>query len=398
MIVSVFLEQRFDQMPDGSLWVKGSFTRSFWLRYLSVFDKVRIVARVKPVAQPDQEHQRADGENITYFALPYYLGPRQYLANASRVRQAVRHAIQTSEAVIFRAPSAVTASAVPILQQRQQPYGVEVIGNPYDVFAPSGIQHPLRLFFRWWFTRQLEKTCQRADAIAYVTEKTLQSRFQPPATVFTTFYSSVELPDDAFVATPRQFSQPMTSTQLVTVGSLEQLYKGTDLLLRAIRICKDQGLHLRLSVVGDGKHRTDLQTLTTDLDITDRVQFVGHVPSGAPVREFLDTAHLFVLPSRTEGLPRAMIEAMARGLPCVGSTVGGIPELLPPEDMMPPGDAAALANKIGEIVGDTNRMTLMSSRNLTKAAQYREVALRVKRNTFYAHVQNQTRDWLNRGN
>ena len=71
-----------------------------------------------------------------------------------------------------------------------------------------------------------------------------------------------------------------------------------------------------------------------------------------------------------------MIEAMARALPCIGSTVGGIPELLPAEDMVPPGDADGLARKISEIVSDSQRMQRMSARNLARAGDFQEDVLR----------------------
>ena len=89
-----------------------------------------------------------------------------------------------------------------------------------------------------------------------------------------------------------------------------------------------------------------------------------------------------------------MIEAMARALPCIGSTVGGIPELLPLEDLVPPGDAAALARKIREVVIDPGRMARMSTRNLEKAREYREDALRERRVAFYQNIRNQTETWV----
>ena len=130
------------------------------------------------------------------------------------------------------------------------------------------------------------------------------------------------------------------------------------------------------------------------LGVATRVQFPGHVASGDAVRAELDRADLFVLPSRQEGLPRAMIEAMARGLPCIGSTVGGIPELLATEDMVPPNDASAVARKIREVVGDPPRMVRMSARNLAKAREYSLDVLTHRRERFYEHVRAQTEAWL----
>jgi glycosyltransferase involved in cell wall biosynthesis len=89
-----------------------------------------------------------------------------------------------------------------------------------------------------------------------------------------------------------------------------------------------------------------------------------------------------------------MVEAMARALPCIGSTVGGIPELLPAEDIVPPGDVVALATKIREVVTNPERMARMSARNLEKAHNYQDNVLREKRNAFYRYVRERTEKWL----
>src|ERR1043166_5635017 len=111
------------------------------------------------------------------------------------------------------------------------------------------------------------------------------------------------------------------------------MYKAPDVLIRAVAQCVAAGFDLTLHVVGDGKHRPELEQLASALGVSDRVIFLGLLPAGAAVRERLDRSDLFVLASRCEGLPRAMVEAMARSLPCIGSTIGGIPELLPEDDM-----------------------------------------------------------------
>ena len=111
---------------------------------------------------------------------------------------------------------------------------------------------------------------------------------------------------------------------------------------------------------------------------------LGMVPAGEKVRELLDQADLFVLPSKTEGLPRAVLEAMARGLPCVCTSVGGVPEVLSREDLVPPGDAVALARKINDVLTNPERMASMSIRNLKKVKEYCVEILRGKRIDFYS--------------
>ena len=91
-----------------------------------------------------------------------------------------------------------------------------------------------------------------------------------------------------------------------------------------------------------------------------------------------------------------MIEAMVRGLPCVGSDVGGIPELLPAEDLVPPNNVPALASKIMQVLQQPARMQQMSARNFIKAGEYNDDALKARRHQFYEFLRNRTEDWLKR--
>jgi hypothetical protein len=74
--------------------------------------------------------------------------------------------------------------------------------------------------------------------------------------------------------------------------------------------------------------------------------------------------------------------------------VGGIPELLAPEDLVPPGDARTLARKLEEVVGAPDRLVRMSARNLEKAREYREAVTGAGRLEFYRHIAARTGDWL----
>ena len=394
MNLLVSLEHRFDATPDGRVWTHTVFPHSFWKRYLEVFDHVRVAARVRPVAEATASATRADGDGVTFAPVPCYLGPWQYLVKACQVQRAVRGAVGSDEAVIMRVGSQIASHIEPMLRRAGRPYGLEVVGDPYDVFAPGAVRHPLRPFFRWWFSRRLRQQCAHASAVAYVTERALQRRYPPAPDAFTTHYSSIELPDAAFVAAPRRAETQKTRFTLVFVGSLAQLYKAPDVLIEATARCSQDGLDVQLVVVGDGRHRPELEAQAAALGLGGRARFLGHLPAGDAVRAQLDGADLFVLPSRQEGLPRAMIEAMARALPCVGSTVGGIPELLPPEDLVPPGDAGALAHKIRDVLSDPERMARMSARNLEKAREYCEDVLRARRIAFYTYVRERTQAWL----
>jgi glycosyltransferase involved in cell wall biosynthesis len=207
-----------------------------------------------------------------------------------------------------------------------------------------------------------------------------------------THYSSIELESGDVENCIRQI-KAHGPYQLVTVGSLAQLYKGTDVLIESVARCVRAGFDVTAAIVGDGKYRLQLMAQAERMSVSSRIRFLGHVPAGEQVRSILDGADLFVLPSRTEGLPRAMIEAMARALPCIGSAVGGIPELLDGSDLVPPGDAAALADKIQEVLKNPLRMEAMSRRNLVASRDYLDCVLDERRRHFYRHVRDYTERW-----
>jgi glycosyltransferase involved in cell wall biosynthesis len=413
MRVVVTVENRFAATPDGVVWTSAAFPYSFWLRYLDVFEQVQIVSRMQKVSSVSQDYLRVDGNGVEVVPVPYYRGPSQFLRVSPGVIRVTRSAVSNDAAVIMRVPSLLATCIEPALYSSKHPFGVEVVGDPFDVFASGAMQHPLRPIFRWWYTRAQQRQCARANATAYVTRHALQRRYPCRAHMvgvsdvdiddsalvvrndtLTTYYSSIEL--DAVGYADKHFPPPAVHKciQLVTVGSLEHFYKAPDVLIRAVAQCVQDGLDLKLVMVGDGKRRKDLEALAGHLNIKNRVQFIGQVPPGAAVRARLDSADIFVLPSLQEGLPRAMIEAMARGLPCIGSTVGGIPELLPSEDTVPPGDVIALASKIREVGTDPVRMARMSVRNFDTAREYHVDKLRSRRIEFYQYVRTVTEDWL----
>jgi glycosyltransferase involved in cell wall biosynthesis len=184
--------------------------------------------------------------------------------------------------------------------------------------------------------------------------------------------------------------------RLVTVGSLDQAYKGVDTILSAVARVRGAGLSVKLNVIGDGKHRLRLEEYCRDLGIDDAVRFVGRVQSPREVARYLDESDMFLLASRTEGLPRAMLEAMARGLPCLGTKVGGIPEVLAENDLFRVSQADDLAEKMRAALNDPQIMNEMARRNWMRAQDYREEALRSRRCKFYSCVESLTREWFDR--
>jgi glycosyltransferase involved in cell wall biosynthesis len=149
--------------------------------------------------------------------------------------------------------------------------------------------------------------------------------------------SRLGVPADAFV--------------VAGVGRLVAV-KGFDLLVAALPALSAAVPSARLVLVGDGPERAALGAQAAVLGVGDRISLTGPT---SDIAACLAAADVLAAPSRNEGMGRALVEAMALGLPVIGAEVGGIPAVIADGEtgcLVPPGDAAALAAALVELGRD----------------------------------------------
>lgn len=389
--VLILMGHRFAATPDGAVW-SPLYHRAFFDRYLGVFDRVAVAARVQPVSAAPENWKRVNDERVALLPLPHFHGPFQYFFRAGRVKQAVRNAFEPGDAVIIRTVS-LADTLMKKLNALRYPFAAEIIGDPYNNFA-YGTDKPLWRLFRYPACFIWRKVCRRADAVAYVTERTLQKRYPPSPTAFTTHYSSIRLPASYFTPGPRTAAEFHRERPTICfVGVMDQMIKASDVLIKAFARCVRKRDGLRLTMIGGGSLLPDMRRLAAELGVLDNITMHGYMKS-EEIPAYLDASDLFVLPSRADALPRALIEAMARGLPCIGSNVGGIPELLPPECLVEPGNVESLASRIDELLDSPERLSRLSALNRQKAEEFREDVLTERRTRFYRFIKEKTEERL----
>lgn len=149
----------------------------------------------------------------------------------------------------------------------------------------------------------------------------------------------------------------------IVVGTMSRLSpeKGLPHLLRAIALLRDRGIDLELSLCGDGPSRGQLEKIARDLQLGDRVRFLGEI-AHHDVPAVLQTFDIFAMPSTWEGFGVSALEASAMQLPVVASNVHGIPDVVVDGRtglLTPPANVAAIADAIERLALDTEMRRAM---------------------------------------
>ncbi|TNC21877.1 glycosyltransferase [Amycolatopsis alkalitolerans] len=366
--ISLFTDARFVVRGQGWAPLDPANGPSAREGYLCDGNRIRVVARGE--ALPGRSNATFD-DGAELLALPCYRGAFGLARKLVPLTLAVARAVAGAEVVVLRLPGAVGALAALICRVLRRRYAVEVVGDPADVLA-SGALGPAGRFLAKPAAAYLRSVVRGADASRFVTRGALQRRYPPrpgtPALAIPNVRLGGTVAGSARAWAPGPF-------RIVAIGSHETRYKGHDVLLKALRRLLDSGLPVCAAIVGNGRIHDELLALRRSERLTGHVVFLGTLSNRAMVTDLLDSASLFAMPSRTEGLPRALVEAMARALPAVGSAVGGIPELLDESCLVPVDDPVALADAIRRLLTDPQAWEAQSARNLTVARGYEQAAL-----------------------
>jgi len=164
--------------------------------------------------------------------------------------------------------------------------------------------------------------------------------------------------------------------QMLFVGRLVY-QKGLDILIRALGELKNYSWHLKL--VGDGPHRPELESLARDMGITEKITFMGWMEKADLIHEY-NIANLFVLPSRHEGMPNVILEAMACGLPVIATSIAGNEELVLDGEtgiLVPSEDPLALSDTLTTLLPDfplRRKMGMASRERVEESYTWEQVA------------------------
>lgn len=347
-------------------------------RYEHVFGKVDFITRVDRTAGRS-EYTESDKLSVDRFRVieyPNYLNFRGIFANKSQSTRRLEEEISKCDALIIRLPSFLGSKCVKIARKYNKPFLVEMVGCPWDSLRNHGFSGKILAPYLYLLTKYQVK---RATDVLYVTGEFLQKRY--PTNGRQIDCSDVELQNIGVADRERGSTKQIDCRNIVvgTVGKIDLKYKGHATVIEAIKLLEDKGYHVQYQIVGPGD-KGYLEKIVKQNGVSDKVTFTG--PMGHDeIFSWLDTIDIYIQPSLTEGMPRALIEAMSRGCPCVASNAGGMPELLDKAYIFRKDCPEQLADIL--LNGTVNGLYEQGARNAEFAKRFTPDVINAKREKFY---------------
>lgn len=360
----------------------------FLSRYIRVFDKMKIALRC--IEEKELKSQRViiDNPKIDVVPISIFHGPKEYFQNYIKIGKELKDVAKGCDAAVLRLPSTVAQRAYKYIMKAGIPYATEIVFDAKDGEETSDnrIQRVL-----WHIIdKKMKYICHNADGVSCVTEHYLQRRYKSSkAGHFESHYSTLSLPR-AFFTGPRTFD----SDKVKTIAHVDlqiglQSRKGTKEVIDALSLLKQRGIIVNAKFAGDDWDNSTkaIMDYAEEKGVHTQINCPGLL-TRSQLSDFLEMADLFVLPTRAEGLPRVIIEAIAKGLPVVTTPASGNPELIPDHFLVNYSDVKTLANRIEELVINKKVYEEASKTNFDHSLNYEGSLLEKRRDVFYTNLKN----------
>lgn len=363
---AVFVHDHKFRRIKGCIYSTGGLSNEVLSRYTQFFEEMVVIGRILDESKEKNSYSLINNPKISV------------LTNVG-----LENSIATADAVIARLPSINGYKAIHIAKKYNKPYLVEVVGCTLDAYWNYGIKGkifalPAYLIMKW--------SVYFSPYVVYVTKKFLEKRY--PTKGKYQAISDVELMgiDNNIIKKRVNKIKDMKDVLVLgTIAAIDVPYKGHEYVIKAIpQIEKVLNKKIRYQLVGAGNSER-LSKIAEEAGITDQVEFLGSLPH-EKVFGWLDEIDVYMQPSLLEGLSRAVIEAMSRGVPCIASDKGGNPELIEDSFLVDIKNKNKISQNIVTVIAqlkDKKIMCTAAEKNYDRAFDYEKSKLDTLRYEFY---------------
>ena len=356
------------RMIQGKIYSTGGLSDDALIRYTKTFGKVTVLSRIINEENTQKKYSEITNKDVTVKD-GFALSRKQLIEEVKKV-----------DCIVSRMPSFLGLKVIKIAKKLNKPYLVEVVGCPWDSLWNHSLKGKIIAPYMTIATKLIVK---KSPDVLYVTNEFLQNRY--PTNGNKVNCSNVALNEFDDLVLERRINKINNSGNKIIIGTtaaIDVKYKGQYYIIKALSELKKQGIvNYEYQLVGGGDP-SYLKAAIQKLDVEEQVKILGPMPHNE-VFKWLETIDLYVQPSRQEGLPRALIEAMSRGVPAFGARTGGIPELLDEDFIF--SNTNSNIDEICRILKSFNKdnMKEQAYRNYNEAKKYDKNIIEECRSKFF---------------
>lgn len=366
----LFVHDHIFRKVGESLYSTGGLNDEVLDRYTGFVDRMVVIARVRNVSSADGKWSKITNPKV------------EIKGTSSLKYNEMGDEIKKCDKLIVRLPSFLGLKALKENEKYKKPYLIEMVGCPWDSLWNHGVKGKIIAPYAYIKNRIEVK---KAPYVLYVTNEFLQSRYPTKGRQIGCSDVVLQTTDEKILEKRKKKILSTSKRKIVigTTAAIDVRYKGQQYIIEALGELKKRGIstfEYQLAGNGDASY---LRNLAKKFDVEKQVVFLGGIPH-ENIFQWLDSIDLYVQPSRQEGLPRALVEAMSRGLPSFGAKTGGIPELLSHEFIF--SNSHRNINEIEKILCsfDNKKMLEQAECNFKKSKEYQKEKLEYRRKQFYS--------------
>ena len=357
----------------------------YYMEGLAHLDRYRPYGNITfccPIVDKNESKRPVDLSDIRISPIHTINTVRSLIFDMPKNKKVIRKEVTKADAIIAYVPSRVAYYAQKVAKQQGKPCLLTAIGCPWDGMW----NHSWRgKFMAPWEYFAMKRAMRKADYAIYVTQKFLQKRY--PVAVGNSNavgISDVILEENHVGVIEKRMAKieafnPEKEIKIATCAAIYVRYKRQEDVIKAIaRLKNEYNIHYYMAGKGDSSY---LQSIANKYGVGDRVHFVG-ILTHREIFGFLESMDLYIQPSKQEGLPRSVVEAMSYGLPALGSDVAGIPELLTPECIFKRGNINDIVDHLRFIL-NKEELKKQAAANFEKSKEFDIEILNERRNAFF---------------
>lgn len=377
-----YLDEKVYTDHNGNMFSSGNFTKDVWNRYLSLADELSVVMTQNTqkidMINKEKSLHKIDTSKFSIHLVPHNKDSiSHYLSIKIRKKRMriIEKQIQSSDAVIIRAPN---TNLVNLCKKYHKPYAVEVVGCTWDGLWNHSLKGKI-VALPYFIDSKI--SIINAPYVLYVTNAFLQKRYPTKGKSIGCSDVLLKMQDNSVLGIRLEKIKNNNGRIILgTAAALNVKYKGQRFVIQAMAKLKKQGItNFEYQVIGGGDASLLIKA-AEKYGVSDQFKVIGQL-NHDKVFEWLESIDIYIQPSVTEGLPRAVIEAMSFALPCMGTDVGGIPELIDRSMLFGRKNIKEIADLLKSI--DKEKMLALAEQNFNKSKEYDKDALDKKRHDFY---------------